>query len=224
MIEYKTKVDIIYDILIDNISKGVYKAGERLVISQISKDNHISDIPVREAIRRLESEGYVQIHPNQGAVISEFTRERLIEIFQIKAVLEGYAARLSVDYITPRDIRELQNINNQLAKALEEGNHKKYSQLNIRFHLRIYECMPQKKLYGMIQDLWKKYSITQSVFSLAPKCMTNSIQEHKEIIRLLEEKKADELELVMRRHKMRAGHELTMQLERLEKQNLQDLS
>lgn len=216
MTQYKTKVDIVYEALMDSISKGAYRTGDRLVISQIAKDNHMSDIPVREAIRRLESEGYVQINANQGAVICNFTKERLFEIFQIKAVLEGYAARLCIDYLSPRDIRKLRSCNEQLRRALDEGNDKKFSQLNIQFHLGLYERSPQRELYGMIQELWRKYSVTKSVFSVAPSRMSTSVQEHEEILRLIEAKSYDGVEEAMRQHKFKAGYDLIARIEKLE--------
>ena len=78
---YKTKVDIAYDMLMERITEGVYKPGEKLVITHISKELGISDIPVREAIRRLESESYVKILPNQGAIVYDSTAENLEEMF-----------------------------------------------------------------------------------------------------------------------------------------------
>ncbi len=213
---YKTKVDIIYEILMKKISGGEYQDGDRVVISQISKENGVSDIPVREAIRRLESEGYITVTPNQGAVVRCFSKERLSEIFQIKAVLEGYAARLSVDYITPADIEELKLRNNELRLALKRNDMKAYSRLNVEFHLRIYRDLPQRELYGMIQDLWKKYSITKTVFSVAPTRMEKSIDEHEEILRLIEEKDYDQVERLMRAHKMQAGFALIQEIRQRE--------
>lgn len=212
MIEYRTKVDILYDIIIKKISDGTYSPNERLVISQISKENRVSDIPVREAIRRLESEGYVYINANQGAVVSEFTVERLAEIFQIKAVLEGYAARLSIDYLSESDIDKLRDDNKKLQQALENNKVEEYAKLNMDFHLRMYQSLPQKELYGLICDLWKKHSITKKVFSLSPDSMKDSIREHEEIIELICAKDYDNLEHMLRVHKMRAGTDLTKRL------------
>lgn len=216
MVGYKTKVDLIYEVLLQKIAKGDYQDGERLVISQISRENNVSDIPVREAVRRLESEGYVSVIANQGAVVRSFSKERLSEIFQIKAVLEGYAARLSVDFLTPQDIEDLRRCNEKLRRALEKNNMKDYSRLNKEFHLRIYLNMPQRELYNMIQDLWKKYSITTTVFSLAPARMEESIEEHEEIIRLLVAKDYEQVEKLMRGHKMRAGFAMLREMEQRE--------
>lgn len=212
MKQYKSKVDIVYDGLMENIVKGVYKQGDRLVISQISTQWNVSDIPVREAIRRLESEGYVRIVANQGATICGFDKESITAVFQIKGVLEGYAARLSIDYMTPRVIQKLRQMNEQMKQAFAENNTKRYSQLNMQFHLRIYDCIPNKELYNMIAELWKKWGVTKTVFDLDPESAEISIREHEEIIRLIEEKQYDEVERCVRAHKFRAGNSMVAKL------------
>ncbi len=213
MQQYKSKVDLIYELLIENIEKSVYKQGDRLVISKIAKQCNVSDIPVREALRRLESEGYIKTKANQGAVITCFNRDKLISIFQIKGVLEGYATRISIDFQTPNSIKHLHEKNDLIKKALDEHDIAQYSELNMQFHLGIYECIPQKELYNMICDLWKKWSITKSVFDVVPRRIESSIQEHEEILKLIEQKEYDQAEQYMRYHKFTAGNELVKQID-----------
>ena len=98
---YKSKVDLVYENLLSGIENGVYEPGKRLVISQLAKDNESSEIPVREAIRRLESEGYVEIQANKGPYVKAFDPEKAITIFQIKGVLEGCASRLAQQSVMP---------------------------------------------------------------------------------------------------------------------------
>ena len=212
MRQYKSKVDIVYEFLMDKIAKGAYKEDGRLVISQIAKQNNVSDIPVREAIRRLESEGYVKINANQSVLVREFSDEFIDEIFHIKGVLEGYAARLSVDYLTESDIEKMRAKNQLMRKAGEEGNYAKFSQINMQFHLDMYKSTPYHELYSTIQDLWKKWHITRWVFSLAPDRMENSFLEHEEILRLVEEKRYDQVELYVREHKFKAGQAFTKKM------------
>ncbi|NLO24602.1 MAG: GntR family transcriptional regulator [Clostridiales bacterium] len=219
MQQYKSKVDIIYELLIENIEKSVYRQGDRLIISKIAKQYNVSEIPVREALRRLESEGYIKTKANQGAVVSGFNKEKLISIFELKGVLEGYATRKSIDYQTPNSIKELSNKNKQIKKALDDHDIEKYSELNMQFHLGIYKCIPQKELYNMICDLWKKWSITKSVFDLVPQRIEASIQEHDEIIRLIDQRKYDEVEQYVRSHKFRAGYEFVRQLDERQSMN-----
>lgn len=212
MTKYKTKVDIVYESLMKDITKGTYRPGDRLVMSQISKQYNVSDIPVREAIRNLESEGYVTIIANQGAVVNSFDIENLTSIIQIKAVLEGYATLQSIDYITPKLLGKLAQMNDQMRAAFADENHKKYSLLNMQFHMEIYSCIPNRELYSMIDGLWKKWSITKTVFGVAPDSAVQSITEHETIIAMLEGKNYGEIELFVRNHKLRAGNSL---LERL---------
>ena len=216
MKEYKSKVDIIYESLMDDIVNGVYKTNERLVVSQIAKQMHVSDIPVREALRRLESLGYVRINANQGAVVSAIDKDDIVSIFQIKGVLEGYASNLSIYYLTPKDIKKLHDINDKIKDAGLQGDSKKYSQLNMKFHLAIYSVIPQKMLYDNIVDLWKKWTITKSVFTVSPKRMETSYQEHEEIIRLLENKDHDAVEKFVRSHKFTAGYQWADQIKQVE--------
>ena len=103
----KSKVEIVYEYLLHELAQLNYRAGDRLIISQIAEACHVSEIPVREALRRLESNGYVRIVPNQGAVAVGLEKNTIADIVQIKGVLEGFATRLSVDYLSPNDLAQL---------------------------------------------------------------------------------------------------------------------
>ena len=205
MINYKSKVDLAYDYLIEKINMGEYSQGDRLVISQISKQLSISDIPVREALRRMESDGYIKILANQGAVVFGLSKTRLINIYQIRGVLEGYASRLAVDCLTPKQIRQLYVNIEKTHEAYEKKNYKKVSQLNYEFHMSMYENIPNHELYNIIFELWQKWSITKKVFSVAPQRIPASMEEHKKILELIETKKHDEVEQFVRTHKLAAG-------------------
>ena len=204
---YKSKVDIVYEQLLDWIVQGKYKQGDRLVISHIARKLDISEIPVREAIRRLESEGYLKIYANAGAVIDCFDKNTLTSIFQIKSVLEGYASRLSIDYISDDMIRELKRINDDM-RNLSDDRGDELSDLNMQFHRKMYECIPNHELYNMIVSLWNKWRITRTVFKVSSVNRDESVREHERIIELIEQKSHDELEQYVRNHKLRAGMNL----------------
>ena len=206
--QYKSKVDLIYEELMDNITSGVYQCGDRLNIRQIAQKNKISEIPVREAIRRLESEGYVTVHANQGATVNEMTDADVMEIFQLKGLLEGYAARLAIDYLTPEDYQKLRQINDELRQAKERNDLDICGELNIQFHTYMYSVLPQNRIKEMIAELWKKWRITKTVFEHSPDRSAHSVPEHEEILRLMEQRRYDETEMCVRNHKYRAGYDL----------------
>lgn len=215
MEKYKTKVDIVYEALMEAIYRGDYVPGNRIVISKVAKDYNISETPVREAIRRMESEGYLEVTANQGAIVSHLLQgtNQIEQIFQIKGVLEGYAARLSIDYLTPEILANLHMQNDKMALALKQNNMQEYSNLNVNFHLTMYDCIPQKELVNMIRDLWQKWAITKAIFKLAPTRVQSSFKEHEKIIELAKEKKYDDLEFYVRQHKFNAGNEFVKSLD-----------
>ena len=200
---YKSKVDLIYENILDGIVQGLYKPGERLVISQLAKDNATSEIPVREAVRRLESEGFIDVQANKSPYIIELDSEKAITIFHMKGVLEGYATRLAIDYLTPLDLRHLQEINDEMRACEPTG--KRHGELNMQFHLAIYNKLPQREWYDTISGLWKKWGITRSVFAMEVDLIPGSIQDHDRIIQLLSAKDYDGVEQCVRAHKERAG-------------------
>jgi DNA-binding GntR family transcriptional regulator len=116
-------------------------------------------------------------------------------------------------------LKHLRSINGQIQKTGEQLNAKKYSQLNIKFHLEIYKKIPQKLLYDMICDLWKKWTITSSVFGVVPARMKESYLEHEEIIRLIEAKAYDQAESYVRAHKIKSGKKWA---EHIEAHTIQD--
>lgn len=206
--EYKTKAQIIYEKLKDEINGGAYLPGDRIVISKIAKDNNISEIPVREAIRTLESENLVELVPNVGPIVSKIKKEDVIENFMIRGVLEGYAARLSIDYITKEMLDELEELIDKMDSYLREGNLLEYGKLNQLFHLTIYSCLPYKNLYKMIKNMWEEYERTRSVFMLSPERCKSSNEEHREILRLIKNKEYEKVENYLREHKIKSSHEL----------------
>ena len=87
--KYNSKVDLVYKAILDGVKKGDYLPGDRIVISRVAKENGCSEIPVREALRRLESEKIVELVPNKGAVVTQVSKSFLEQLFVVKAILGG---------------------------------------------------------------------------------------------------------------------------------------
>ncbi len=206
VIQYKSKVEISYEYILDKIMSLQLKAGDRVVISQIAKECKVSDIPVREALRMLEREGYLTMKANQGAVITGVSIHAIKNMIHVKGVLEAYATRLSAEYLNEEDYAALNKINDMLRRMSESKNVEKFVVYNQEFHFHIYRRLPNEELIGLIRDLWERWGITRSVFSVNPERMIESCAEHDEIIRLLRSKDYDVLEATVRRHKF-AGAE-----------------
>lgn len=210
---YRSKADLAYEGILKDISSGFFAQGEKLITRQISKRYNVSEIPIREALKRLESEGYVTHSANKSVVVSIMDKSTLTKIFQIKGVLEGYATRISIDYLTESDLNSLEEINKKIETAYSKHSNDDYSSLNNAFHAKIYEKNPNQELTKLIMDLWKKWAMTKRVFNVSPERVKRTIEDHKKIIELIRNKKYDDVETFVREHKFNAGREMVKKLE-----------
>ena len=202
-LKYQTKNQAVYEALRKGIVEGKLKPGQKIVISEVSKEFGLSDIPVREAIRRLESDGYINFTPHIGAVVSEIDEQKFVETYLIRIELESLATRLAVSHITSSDIEFLITKNNEMKKALIENKCEKIGAINRDFHLRIYGAAPYPYLNQLIATLWERVERTQSVFAYVPERATAAVIEHERIIDALKKKNLALSEKLMKDQKSR---------------------
>ena len=187
-LKFITKNVAVYEALRKDIIEGRLQPGQKIIMSEVAKEFGLSDIPVREAIRRLESEGYVHFTPHVGAIVSELDGDKIIELYLIRTELESLATRLAVAHVTTRDIDFLIKKNHEMELAIQAEKLEKLGALNKDFHLRIYRAAPYPTLTQLIEDLWEKMERTQCVFSFVPERAVESVEEHKKIIEALKSK------------------------------------
>ena len=200
----KTKNVAVYERLRQDIVKGKLKPGQKIVMRELAKELGLSETPIREAIRRLESEGYLRFTPHMGALVSELDEQELVEIFLIRIELEALATRLAAPSLTDKDIDFLKRKNREMETTRQKGAYENLGGLNREFHLRIYKAAPYPRLYKMIGDLWETFERSQSVFAYVPERATTAVEEHRELIRVLKQRDGDLAGGLMKRHKENA--------------------
>jgi DNA-binding GntR family transcriptional regulator len=200
----KTKNVAVYRKLRQSIIKGKLKPGQKLVMADLAKTFGLSETPVREAIRRLESDGYVHFTPHTGAVVTKIDEGKLVEIYLIRIELEALATRLASPHITDRDIEFLNKTNHGMETAIQQNKYENLGALNKDFHLRIYKAAPFPRLYKMICDLWDTFERWPSVFSYVPERAIASVEEHKKIIEALKIGDMEQSDRLMKEQKVRA--------------------
>ena len=203
VIAFKTKNVAVYEVLRQDIIDGKLKSGQKIIMSEVAKRFGLSDIPVREAIRRLESDGFVQFTPHIGAVVSKMDEKEVVEIYLIGIELEALATRLAVPYVTSDDINYLEKKNHEMEHAIKRNSPEQLGTLNKDFHLRIYRAAPFPYLYKLISDLWEKVERTQSVFAYVPERAAASVGEHRQIIEALRSKDLVAAEKLIKEQKNR---------------------
>lgn len=109
--------DEAYQFIEAAIRMGKYLPGQRLVAEEIASQIGMSRMPVREAFRRLSAEGLLHIRPNRGAVVRGLNEAEMREVFEIRAALEGLAARLALPHLTPTILAQLEHLLQQMEQA-----------------------------------------------------------------------------------------------------------
>ncbi|WP_209124163.1 GntR family transcriptional regulator [Alkalihalobacillus sp. BA299] len=205
---YRTKKEMIYQTIKEEILNGKYEFGEKLVISRIAERFGSSEIPVREAIRQLESDKLIEFIPHTGAVVSTISAKDIKEIFQLRSVLEGLATKLAVQALTDEHLERLRQNILESKEAFEIKDYERYAKLNIDFHYLIYSECNNDLLLRTIQDLWSNTKRYPSLFRENDQHIELSIQEHEEIYNALLLRDSDLAESHMKKHKIRAGEEI----------------
>jgi len=183
----------------NNIIKGIIKPGERLVEPKLSEMLGISRTPIREALRLLEMEGFIEIIPRRGAVVTTLTRRDIDDIFIIKMKLEPLASKLAVQYLEKNDIDKLK----ELASKMEAGSAKGVTQLinwNYDFHnIFIYKCN-NERLIKMLEGLQQQFK-RATVYSFTTEGRTREVgDEHQELIAAFEAKDEASVEKIVETH------------------------
>ncbi|MFF0475980.1 GntR family transcriptional regulator [Streptomyces sp. NPDC004284] len=143
----------VYVELRERIIEGDYPAGLRLVEREIADDLRVSRVPVREAMQRLESEGFLTVQPRRGSVVAEFGPEDAAYLFDVRENLEGLAARLAARNATPAPLRDLERLLARARKAAESGRLREAVSLNADFHRRIVELSGNPLLADLMAPL-----------------------------------------------------------------------
>jgi DNA-binding GntR family transcriptional regulator len=199
----KTKNVAVYNKLRQGIIKGKLKPGQKVVMAELAKAFGLSETPVREAIRRLESEGYVDFTPHMGAIVTKIDEGELVEIYLIRIALEELATRLASPHITEKDIDFLNKKNREMEMAIQQNRYEILAGINKLFHLRIYKAAPFPRLYKMICDLWDTFERWPSVFSYVPERAAASVEEHKNIIQALRARDMEQADRLIKEQKER---------------------
>ena len=123
-----------YNKLRDAIIQGVLKQGERLVEKDVCERFNVGRTPLREAIRQLQMEGFVEVLPRKGATIKRISIEDLENIYDFLALCEGHATRKAVQNIKEKEYRKLTKVNNELDQILKRKDSNGWKEVNKDFH------------------------------------------------------------------------------------------
>lgn len=184
------------------IIEGKVGPGERLREPELASQLGVSRTPLREALLLLDSEGFIQVHPRRGAIVSPISARDATETYQVKGALEALAARLACGQITPAHITRLEEINREIESAIDVGSedHAKILRLNAEFHHTLSDAAGNEKLSQYIRLLRSQVLRYNYIYLSTLSHLADSVREHAAIIVALKDSDADGVERLVRAH------------------------
>lgn len=146
----QTAHEYVRDVLRRAILNGDLPGGSRLVQAELAATLEVSTTPVREALRDLSVEGLVRFDPHRGAVVTEIDRDDLLDIYELRRLLEPHAMRQAVPQITDHLLAQLRKVHQRM---IDDPHSASFVDLNRTFHMAIYEAGASPRLLSIIRSL-----------------------------------------------------------------------
>lgn len=200
--------DIAYDALRSRILSGDLAPGERLVEQSLAEDLGLSRTPVREAIRRLLHEGFVEKGQGYSTRVADFPEEELTQLFEIRRRLECYAAGRAARMATPKEVAHLRRLSDQMAEHTPPRSQRDYdiiSSANTEFHRTIYAAARSPRLTALITSAVDVGMVARTYYSYSESDLARSARHHTEIVDAIAAQAPEWAESVMSAHVLAAA-------------------
>ncbi|MBK7256473.1 MAG: GntR family transcriptional regulator [Ignavibacteriae bacterium] len=208
--EVRTLRDRIADRIRTLIIDGGLTPGDRLVEPDLATRLGVSRTPLREALLQLDSEGFVRVTPRRGAVVSVLSHADAAETYQVKGVLEAFAARLACAQLQPETMEALRALHERMRRiaAARTKDVRTLLQLNAEFHQTLSDASGNEKLAGYIRSLRAQALRYNYIYLSVLSHLTPSMKEHERILAALAKRDAALVERLVRAHGDAAGKAL----------------
>lgn len=195
-----------------DILEGRLTAGEWLRQEQLAQRYEVSQMPVREALKQLISEGLVVHEARRGARVVSVTRQDVADLYACRAVVEGMAARSAAMHITPEQLAEMRRLLGEMKSHLGSPHIAEYRELNRRFHSIISAAAPDRSfLAHTLSQIWSTFpsmlwsNVATTAKAPLPGRAPHDVSEHEAILAALEAHDPDQAERAVRAHIEEAG-------------------
>lgn len=198
-VERKVLRDYVKEYLMEGILGGKIAAGTRLIETRIAKELGVSQAPVREALRELEQMGLLESRPFHGASVRQITLEDIAEVYPVRALLEGMAAREVCRKGDMAAIEQLKKAMTDMNDAAMRGDRSSMIQSDINFHETIVKAAGNKFLLRLWSTV-KMANWTYVTTKLSGDRLKELAKRHEEVLEAIVSHDEDLAESAMRRH------------------------
>lgn len=192
--------ELIENNLRDEILSGVFPPGARIIIQDIAKRYNVSEMPVREALQRLQGEGLIELLPHKGSRVKVIDPAFMENIYDIRGVIEGLLVCSCVENMSLSSINQLEVINGKIFDAAGENRLLDVVSLNVEFHETIYQFNTNPEAYKIYKKYTSLLRALRKQFPVSVQRMKVMAEEHTMIIEALKTMDKVALEKLMKEH------------------------
>lgn len=197
---YKPLRDLVFEALREAIINGTLRPGERLMEIPLAEELGVSRTPVREAIRKLEREGFVVMVPRKGAFVAGISLKDIADIFEVRAALEALAAGLAAERIGDDELEELERLLVRMAEIIEENDVSAFLESDTRFHDTLYRTSGNKRLIQILNNLQDEILRFRAVSLAYPGRLRKTLEEHRKIVEAIADRDVERAQAMAWRH------------------------
>ncbi|MFF7216528.1 GntR family transcriptional regulator [Streptomyces sp. NPDC008238] len=195
--------EAVYDAIVELIISGSLTPGQHLVEAELAEHLGVSRQPVREALQRLQTDGWVDLRPAQGAFVHSPTEEEAAQLLGVRSVLETYSARLAAENAKPEDVERLWELQQDGVGALAAGDVERLVTANTALHSFITSIAANAVLAELISQVSRK--VRWYYTPIAKPRGKDAWNEHAQLIRAIAKGDAERAGEIMRKHTERTG-------------------
>lgn len=197
---YKPLRELVYESLREAIILGRLRPGERLMEVQLAEEMGVSRTPVREAIRKLELDGFVIMVPRKGAYVAGITLKDIADVFEVRAALEGMAAGLAAERITDEEMDQLERSIVQISEHNTGTDIDAVVAGDTQFHEIIYQASRNQQLVQIITHLREQIQRFRMTSLSQPGRTKFALDEHKKIAEAISDRNVELAQTLAREH------------------------
>ena len=197
---FKSLTKLLIEELREAIVTGKLAPGERLFEAKLAASLKVGAVAIREALRALETQGYVTFRSDNAVIVSKPTREEIEDYYTISGALEGLAARLAIERASSDEVEHLRELHKALKEACQKRDLPRYFDANNRFHRFIAEIARNERLYRLVDQLRQDIQKTRILALRSPQRLDYSMREHDQILDAFLKRNSELAENTMVRH------------------------
>ncbi len=197
---YKPLRELVFESLREAIIQGRLKPGERLMEMQLAEEMGVSRTPVREAIRKLELEGFVVMIPRKGAYVSGISVKDIVDVFEVRAALEGLAAGLAAERITDEELDKLERLLVKITEISDKDDLEDIVEIDTQFHDLIYKACRNERLVQIITHLKEQIQRFRTTSLAQPGRLRDALSEHRLIVEAISDRNVETAQALAREH------------------------